>query len=124
MLVRDNDQAHIKTMRDWMNSDDWDKQPPEIQAGAQDHVHKHLLNMQKMAQIMGAIQAGGQEAGGQPPEQGGSQQTSPQQRQAEGQRKGNAMKPHQSQPTAGNQYKIGNDRGMSHSAQQRRRNRK
>lgn len=119
MLVRDNDQAHIKTMRDWMNSDDWDKQPPEIQAGAQDHVHKHLLNMQKMAQIMGAIQAGGQEAGGQPEKPG--EQVSPQQRQAAGQRKGNAMKPHQPQPSGGNQNHIG-PRGQSHSAQQRRRN--
>jgi hypothetical protein len=121
-LGRDNDQAHAKTLRDWMNSDDWDKQPPEVKVGAQGHLFKHFMNMQKMAQIMGAIQAGGQEAGGQPPEQGA--QSSPEQRQHAGQQKGNAMKPHQSQPTAGNQHHVGNDVGMSRSAQQRRRNRR
>jgi hypothetical protein len=117
-LGRDNDQAHAKTLRDWMNSDDWDNQPPEVKVGAQDHLFKHFMNMQKMAQIMGAIQAGGQEAGGQP-EQGA--QSSPEQRQAAGQHKGAAMKPHQPQPSGGNQNRTG-PRGMSESAQQRRRN--
>ena len=117
-LGRDNDQAHAKTLRDWMNSDDWDNQPPQVKVGAQDHLFKHFMNMQKMAQIMGAIQAGGQEAGGQP-EQGA--QSSPEQRQAEGQRKGNAMKPHTPQPSGGNGSHIG-PRGQSPSAQQRRRN--
>jgi hypothetical protein len=122
MLARDNDPVHIQTLTDWMKSDDWDTQPPEVQAGAQDHLHKHLLNMQKMAQIQGAIQGAGQEAGG-TPQQGGkpAEQTSPQQRQVAGQQKGNAMKPHQPQPSGGNQHHTG-PRGQSHSAQQRRRN--
>jgi hypothetical protein len=121
MLGRDNDPVHIQTLTDWMKSDDWDTQPPEVQAGAQDHLHKHFINMQKMGQVMGAIQAGAQEAGGQPPQQGKPQQTSPEQRQHAGQQKGNAMKPHQPQPSGGNGAHVG-PRGQSHSAQQRRRN--
>jgi len=121
MLGRDNDAVHIQTLTNWMKSDDWDEQPPPVQMGAQDHLHKHFLNMQKMGQVMGAIQAGQTEAGGQPEQQGGGQQTSPQQRQTEGQHKGAAMKPHQPQPSGGNQNRTG-QRGMSQSAQQRRRN--
>lgn len=118
MLVKDNDPVHIRTLRDWMNSDDWDQQPPEVQAGAQDHLHKHLLNMEKMNQVNAAVQPPQQ---GQP-QQGGQQgQTSPEQRQHAGQKKGNAMKPHSPQPSGGNQSHIG-PRGQSHSAQQRRRN--
>jgi len=120
MLGRDNDAVHISNLTDWMKSDDWDSQPPEVQAGAQDHLHKHFLNMQKMGQVMGAIQAGQTEAGGQPQQPGG-QQTSPEQRQHAGQQKGNMMKPHQPQPSGGNGSHTG-QRGQSHSAQQRRRN--
>jgi hypothetical protein len=116
MLIKDNDQVHISTLRDWMNSDEWDKQPPQVQAGAQDHLHKHLLNMEKMQQINQAVS---------PPQEaqkpGGGGQTSPQQRQQAGQQKGAAMKPHQPQPSGGNQSHQG-PRGQSHSAQQRRRN--
>jgi hypothetical protein len=115
MLVRDNDAVHIATLRDWMNSDEGMEQPPNIQAGAMDHLHKHLLNMEKMQQVQAATQ---------PPEQqqkGGGQQTSPQQRQQAGQEKGAAMKPHQPQPSGGNGAHQG-PRGQSHSAQQRRRN--
>lgn len=116
MLVRDNDQVHISTLRDWMNSDEWDQQPPQVQAAAQQHMHLHLLNMQAMNQVNQAVQ---------PPQpdgqQGGGQQTSPQERQAAGQKKGAAMKPHQPQPSGGNGAHVG-PRGQSPSAQQRRRN--
>jgi len=122
MLIRDNDQVHIRTLRDWMNSDEWDQQPPQVQAGAQQHLHQHMINMQQMAEISAAMQQAG--GGGEQPQQPNQQkngQTSPEERQAEGQKKGNAMKPHQPQPSGGNGSHVG-QRGMSHSAQQRRRN--
>jgi hypothetical protein len=122
VLGKDNDQAHIRVLRSWMNSDDWDNQLPQVKVSAQDHLFKHFANMGKMAAVMGAIQGMGAEAGGgQPQQQQQESQQSQQQRQSEGQHKGAAMKSHQPQPSGGNQYAVG-PRGQSHSAQQRRRN--
>jgi hypothetical protein len=119
VMGKDDDQAHIRTLQAWMNSDEWDQQPPPVQSGAYQHLLSHFGNMGKMAQLMGAIQGMGAEAGGQG--QPNEEQTSPQQRQQAGQHKGAQMKPHQPQPSGGNQHAVG-PRGMSHSAQQRRRN--
>ena len=119
VAFKDDDMAHIETLRNWMNSDEWDNQPQPVQQGAYQHLLAHMQNMQTVSAAMGAIQGAGQEAGGQPQKPG--EQVSPQQRQAEGQRKGAQMKPHQPQPPGGNQNHVG-ARGMSRSAQQRRRN--
>jgi hypothetical protein len=116
----------MQTLKTWMNSDDYDKQPPEIKTGAFQHFLQHMKNMQTAQMAQGAIQAGAQEAGGQPPQQqGGGQKPNPNQNpQFTSQRgqKGAAAKPHRPQPSAGNGAHVGNDKGMSHSAQQRRRN--
>lgn len=119
-----NDQAHIQTLKHWMNSDEYESQSQQTKVGAYQHLLQHMQNMATTAQAMGAIQGAGQEAGGQPPQQqGGSQQNpndNPQFRHERGV-KGQAAKPSAPQPPGGNQNHIG-PRGQSHSAQQRRRN--
>lgn len=119
-----NDMAHMQTLKNWMNSDEYDTQPPEVKAEAFNHFTMHLRNMQTTQQAMGAIQAGATEAGGDPNQQQQGQQDPNQNPQFKHERgvKGAAAKPHRPQPSAGNGAKVGNDKGMSHSAQQRRRN--
>jgi len=119
VAFKDDDMAHINTLRSWMNSDEWDSQPPQVQQGAYQHLLAHMQNMGTVAAAQGAIQGATSEAGGQPQQE--SEQVSPQQRQQAGQHKGAQMKPHQPQPSGGNQNRTG-PRGMSDSAQQRRRN--
>jgi hypothetical protein len=123
VAFKDDDMAHINTLRSWMNSDEWDPQPPPVKQGAYQHLLGHMQNLQTVAAAQGAIQGASSEAGGQP-QQGGQEQQSPGQRQAAGQQRGAQMKPHKPQPTAGNQHHVGSDVGQSHSAQQRRRNRR
>lgn len=117
-----NDQAHIQTLKHWMNSDEFDTQAPPTKVAAYQHMLAHMQNMQTTAMAAGAIQGANQEAGGQP-QQGGEQQNpnnNPQFRHERAQ-KGQAAKPHQPQPSGGNGSHAG-PRGQSPSAQQRRRN--
>lgn len=118
-----NDQAHMATLKKWMNSDEYDKQPPEIKAGAFKHFTDHMQNMQTAQMAAGAIQAGATEAGGQPQQENGQQQDPNQNPQFRHERgvKGAAAKPNRPQPPGGNQNHVGRQ-GQSHSAQQRRRN--
>ena len=125
VLAKDNDQAHIKVLRDWMNSDEYDQQPPQVQTIAYQHLLAHFANMGKMGALMGAVQGMAAEAGGQPqPQQGQQQKQNPNQNaqfRHERGAKGAAAKPNTPQPPGGNQNQTGRP-GMSHSAQQRRRN--
>lgn len=115
-----NDDAHMDSLSHYGNSDEYDSQPPEFKAGHQKHFLDHLQNKATKMAIAGAIQGAHTEAGGQP-QQGGEPQASPGQRQADGQKRGAAAKPNRPQPPGGNQHATGR-RGMSDSAQQRRRN--
>lgn len=123
---KDNDQAHIKTLRDYMNSDAADSDPPQIQQMMYQHLLGHLQNM---ATVQGATQsiaaAGGPPQGPQQPGQQQGQQPkapdknqNPQFRHQRAQQ-GQAAKPKLSQPPGGNQYHTGRP-GMSDSAIQRR----
>lgn len=119
-----NDQAHISTLTRWMNSDDFDPQPPQVKVAAHQHFIQHVQNMANWMQVQGAMQGMHAEAGGQPQQpQQGQQQNPNNSAQFREQRamKGQAAKPHQPQPPGGNQHATG-PRGMSHSAQQKRRN--
>jgi hypothetical protein len=117
-----NDDTHMEGLTHWMNSDDFEKQPPQLQAAANQHFVAHLQNKATKLQIAGAMQGAHAEAGGQPEQQGQqSRENNPQFRHNRGVA-GSAAKPNRSQPTAGNQYHVGSDVGMSHSAMQRRRN--
>lgn len=120
-----NDQAHISTLTRWMNSDDFDPQPPQVKVAAHQHFIQHVQNMANWAQVQGAMQGMQAEAGGQPqqPQQQGHEQNPNDSAQFREQRamKGQAAKGHNPQPPGGNQYATG-PRGMSHSAQQKRRN--
>jgi hypothetical protein len=114
-----NDDAHMASLTNYANSDEFEKQPAEFKTGLQQHYLAHIQNKANKMAIAGAIQGMGAEAGGQG--QQGNEQVSPQERQAEGQRHGAEAKPHRPQPPGGNQHAVGR-RGMSDSAQQRRRN--
>lgn len=118
-----NDQAHMQTLRHWMNSDEFDPQPPQVKVGAFNHFIQHMQNQQTMMAAAGAMQGAQAEAGGQPQQQQGEQQNPNQNPQFKHERgvKGQAAKPHQPQPPGGNQNRVG-PRGNSESAQQRRRN--
>src|SRR5207249_1551893 len=120
-LLWQNDDAHMASLANYGNSDEFDKQTPEFKMAHQQHYLAHIQNKANKMAIAGAIQGMGAEAGGQ--EQQGNEQVSPQQRQAEGQRRGNAAAANRPQPPGGNQYaaQTGGRRGMSPSAQQRRR---
>lgn len=118
-----NDQAHIETLKHWMNGDDFDGQPPQVKVSAHNHFIQHVQNMANWMQVQGAMQGMHAQAGGKPQQGGGQQQNpnnNPQFRQERAQ-KGQAAKPHNPQPPGGNQNAVG-PRGMSHSAQQKRRN--
>lgn len=119
VLLRDNDDVHIETCRRWLNSDDPERFPPQVQAIVYQHMLKHLANKQKMAMVMAQI--GGQHPQPQQPPPAGAHpgQPSPQEKQARA-IKGAAAKPHQPQPPGGNQYQIG-PRGTSPSAVRRQR---
>jgi hypothetical protein len=120
-----NDQAHMKTLRDWMNSDDWDSQPPPVKVAAHTHFIQHMQNMATVSEVQGLM---AQQSGQQQGQQSGNQQQSPQGNKNNNEQfkhdrgvKGQAAKPNLPQPSGGNQSHIG-QRGQSHSAQQRRRN--
>lgn len=119
-MLHQDDDAHMSTLAHWMNSDQFDTQPQPIKVAANNHFIQHIQNKATKMQIAGAIQGGHAEAGGQPQQQQGGEQVSPEQRQHMGQVHGAAAKPHQPQPSGGNQHHVGR-RGMSHSAMQRRR---
>jgi hypothetical protein len=112
-----NDQAHLQTLKHWMNSDDFDPQPPQVKVAAHTHFLQHMQNAANMAQVQQAMQPQQEE------QQGGGQENPNNNAQFRQQRaqKGQAAKPHQPQPPGGNQHATG-PRGMSHSAQQKRRN--
>ena len=123
-VIWQNDDAHMESIARWTNSDEFEKQPPEVKAATQQHYIAHIQNKANKMAIAGAIQGMHSEAGGQPQQGGGQQQDpnqNPQFRHERGM-KGAAAKPHRPQPSAGNGAHVGHDQGMSHSAQQRRRN--
>lgn len=117
-----NDQAHMQTLRHWMNSDEYDTQPPQVKVAAYQHFLAHMQNAATVMAVQGAMQGSQSEAGGQPQQQG-QQQNPNQNPQFRHERavKGQAAKPNLPQPSGGNGAHIG-ARGQSHSAQQRRRN--
>jgi hypothetical protein len=119
-----NDAAHLSTLQRWMNSDDYDNQPPQVKVGAYNHFLQHMQNQATMMAAQGAMQGAHAEAGGQPQQQQGGGQENPNnssQFRQERAQKGQAAKPHTPQPPGGNQHATG-PRGMSQSAQQKRRN--
>jgi hypothetical protein len=117
--IWDNDDAHMASLASYAKTDEYPKQSPEFKLAHHQHYIAHIQNKASKMAIAGAIQGMGAEAGGQG--QQPNEQVSPQQRQAAGQREGAAAKPHRPQPPGGNQHAVGR-RGMSDSAQQRRRN--
>lgn len=123
VAFRDNDAAHIYTLQNYMKSDEWDDQQPEVKNIMYQHLLKHFANMSTVAAATGAIQGAGAEAGGQPQQPGQNQENPNNNEQFRHDRgvKGQAAKPNRPQPSGGNQNRTG-PRGMSHSAQQRRRN--
>jgi hypothetical protein len=122
VLIKDNDDVHIRVLRDWMNSDDYDDQPPQVKQLAYQHLLAHVQNKANLMQAMGEMQANsGQQPGQQQPGQNeGNPNNDPQFRQRRAQA-GQAAKPKRPQPSGGNGSHIGRP-GMSQSAQQRRRN--
>jgi hypothetical protein len=116
-----NDMAHMQTLKNWMNSDEYDTQPPEVKAEAFNHFTMHMRNMQTAQQAMAAIQGTQEQQPGQGQEQ--NPNANPKFRHDRAV-KGQAAKPNRPQPPGGNQNgaQNGGRRGMSESAQQKRRN--
>jgi hypothetical protein len=134
-MIRDNDQVHIATCQKYMNSDEWDTLPPETKQTIYGHALMHIENAANLMATQNAMANHAQQHGGpgaeqqgQPGQEGAAQggqggQNPNQNPQFKHERgvKGQAAKPHQPQPSGGNQNHVGQP-GMSHSAQQRRRN--
>jgi hypothetical protein len=126
-MIRDNDSVHLATLQKYMNSDEWDTLQPQQKDVIYEHALLHINNAANMMATQNAMQTHANERGGpqdpnqQQPEGGGQNPNqNPQFRHDRGV-KGQAAKPHASQPSGGNQHHTGKP-GMSHSAQQRRRN--
>ena len=126
-LIRDNDMVHLGVLQKYMNSDEWATLPPQTQATIYDHALLHVGNQSNSMAMESAMQGHAQEVGpgtqqqnGQPQQGAENPNNNPQFRHDRGV-KGQAAKPHQSQPSGGNQHHVGKQ-GQSHSAQQRRRN--
>jgi hypothetical protein len=129
-MIRDNDQVHLAVLHKFMNCDDWDTLDPQTQSVIFEHAMLHIQNAANMMATQQAMQThAAQEGGGQPPQQpgqpganqpGNNPNQNPQFKHDRGV-KGAASKPHAPQPSGGNGARVGQP-GMSHSAQQRRRN--
>lgn len=127
VAFRDNDQAHITALREYMNSDAADSDPPQIQQIMYQHLMSHLENMATVQAVQQSIAAGGQppQPQGAPGQaQHGQQPKAPDKNQNpqfrhQRAQQGQAAKPKLPQPPGGNQNHVGRP-GMSESAVQRR----
>lgn len=129
MLLRDNDQVHLDTCHEYLQTDEA-RGNPQITMLVVQHMQMHLLNMSKMAQIQAVIQGAGQgaqqatnpqpqqpqEGGPKKPDgkpngkdqsgkHGGQVPQNPVQRQQRA-HKGQAAKPSRPQPPEGNQHGV------------------
>lgn len=128
VAFRDDDNAHIQVCREWLNSDEAERMPPEIVSMVYFHMLQHIQHMETVSMAMASINGGtgqgpqavaGPQAPGAPGAQGGK--SNPNQNPAfRSQRgaKGAAAKSNRPQPPGGNQYATGR-RGTSPSAVKR-----